>query len=114
MRKIILLLIVILFLVSSCQNTSERGSEINYKHGFTDITITSEGSKEEYQEQPLNLPLSVHNTLAYDIRDVSVSIKGFDNHFIEMYAEQQQLSFLEGRSIFNHDGMEERFLFEGR
>ncbi|MEK6809963.1 MAG: hypothetical protein AABY40_04770 [Nanoarchaeota archaeon] len=114
MRKIAISLIAVLFLVSSCQNTSERGSEINYKQGFADITITSEGSKEEYQEQPLRLPLSVHNTLAYDLRDVSVSIKGFDDHFVEMYAEQQQLSFLEGRSIFNHDGMEEQFLFEGR
>ena len=116
MRKVIILLMVVL-LISSCQikscETSEKGAEINYKQGFLDITIAPEGNKEEYQEQPLELPISVHNTLAYDIEDVSVAIKGFDNHFVEMYTEQQQLSILEGKSIFNHEGMKEHFLFEG-
>lgn len=113
MRKMILLIFVLLFLLTSCGETSERGAEINYKQGFLDIAIASEGNKEEYQEQPLELPISVHNTLAYDIEDVSVATKGFDNHFVEMYAEKQQLSLLEGRSIFNHEGMKQRFLFEG-
>lgn len=114
MRKIIILLFVLLFLLTSCGEISERGAEINYKQGFVDISIASEGNKEEYQEQSLELPISIHNTLAYDIEDVSVAIKGFDNHFVEMYAEQQQLSLLEGRSIFNHEGAKQHFLFEGR
>src|SRR3989344_4350977 len=113
MRKIILLLVLVSFFIVSCGETPESGKEINYKQGFLDITIAPEGNKEEYQEQPLELPISVHNTLAYDIEDVSVAIKGFDNHFVEMYAEQQQLALLEGRSVFNHDGMKERFVFEG-
>lgn len=113
MRKIFLLLIVLLFLLASCGETQERGKEINYKQGFLDIVIASEGNKEEYQGQPLELPISIHNKLAYDIEELSVSIKGFDNHFVEMSAEQQQLALSEGRSIFNHDGMKERFLFEG-
>ncbi len=113
MKKTILLLLVVFLFIVSCGQTPERGAEINYKQGFTDITIASEGNKEEYQEQPLELPLSVHNTLAYDIEDVSVSIKGFDKHYVEMYSEQQQLQILEGKSIFNHNGMKEHFLFEG-
>ena len=113
MRKIILLLMVLLFLLTSCGETSERGADINYKQGFLDINIASEGNKEEYQGQPLELPITVHNILAYDIEDISVAIKGFDNHFVEMYAEQQQLSLLEGRSVFNHEGMKQHFLFEG-
>ena len=113
MRKIILLLVLVSFFIVSCGETPESGKEINYKQGFLDITIAPEGNKEEYQEQPLELPISVHNTLAYDIEDVSVAIKGFDNHFVEMFTEQQQLSILEGKSIFNHEGMKESFLFEG-
>lgn len=113
MRKIIFFLVVLLFLLSSCQKVSERGKEINYKQGFVDIKITSEGAKEEYQEQPLELPISIHNTLAYAMEDISVSLKGFDHHFVELFSEQQQLAGLEGRSIFNHEGMKEQFLFEG-
>lgn len=113
MKKIIVFLIVILFLLTSCGENSERGAEINYKQGFKDVTIVSEGNKEEYQEQPLELPISVHNTLAYDLEDVSVYIKGFDNHYVELYSAQQQHALLEGRSVFNHDGAKERFLFEG-
>ncbi|MDP3698256.1 MAG: hypothetical protein Q8R47_01580 [Nanoarchaeota archaeon] len=113
MKKMILLLLIVSFFIVSCGQTSERGTDINYKQGFTDITIASEGNKEEYQGQPLQLPISAHNTLAYDLEDVSVSIKGFDNHFVEMYTEQQQLALLEGKSVFNHEGMKEHFLFEG-
>ncbi len=112
MRKILLILVLLSLLVS-CQKTSEKGAEINYKQGFMDISIASEGNKEEYQEQPLELPISLHNRLAYDLEAVSVSIKGFDSHYIELYSEQQQLALLEGRSVFNHEGMKERFLFEG-
>jgi len=108
-----LLLVLVSFLLVACSETPERGKEINYKQGFVDIAIASEGDEEEYQEQPLELPISVHNTLAYDLADVAVYIQGFDNHYIEMYSEQQQLALLEGRSIFNHDGMKEQFLFEG-
>ena len=113
MKKIILFLLVFLLLLTSCQQTPERGAEINYKQGFADIGVASLGNKEEYQEQRLELPISVHNTLAYDIEDVTVSIKGFDNYYIDLYDQQQQLAILEGRSIFNPEGMEEKFLFEG-
>lgn len=114
MRKmIILLLVFLLFLVVSCQKVAERGAEINYKQGFVDIAIASEGNKEEYQEQPLELPISIHNNLAYSIEEVSVSIKGFDNHYVELYLAQQQRALLEGGSVFNPEGMKERFLFEG-
>lgn len=112
MKKLILLLMV-LFLLTSCGKTSDSGKEINYKQGFVDIAITSEGNKEEYQGQPLELPISLHNTLAYNIEEISLSIKGFDNHFVELYSARQQLALLEGKSIFNHEGMKERFLFEG-
>ena len=113
MRKVIVLLLVVSLFIISCGETPERGKEINYKQGFLDITIASEGNKEEYQEQPLELPISVHNKLAYDIEEVTVSIKGFDNHYVELYSAQQQLALLEGRSVFNHDGMKQHFLFEG-
>ena len=113
MKKVILILIAVLFLVSSCQNTSQRGADINYKQGFIDVVIESEGNKEEYQQQPLQLPISIHNNLAYNIEESSISIKGFDHHFVEIYAEEQQLAPLEGRSIFNPEGMKEHLLFEG-
>lgn len=113
MKKIVAVLFVLLFLLTSCGETPERGKEINYKQGFLDLAIASEGNKEEYQNQPLELPISVHNQLAYDVEELSVSVRGFDNHFVEMYAVQQQLALLEGKSVFNHDGMKEPFLFEG-
>lgn len=113
MRLKIFLLMMILLLVVSCQKTAEKGVEINYKQGFMDIDLNSLGNSEEYQEQALELPISIHNTLAYDLEDVIVSVKGFDTHYVELYQEQQEINALEGRSIFNHDGMEERLLFQG-
>lgn len=115
MKKIMLLLLLLSLslLVSCSKEAPDRGVDINYKQGFTDITIASEANEEEYGEQPLQLPISVHNTLAYDIEDVTVSVKGFDKYYVELYNDQQQLGVLEGRSVFNHEGMKENFLFEG-
>jgi len=112
MNKAIPLLLALLFLVA-CGQTSERGTDINYKQGLVDISITALGNKEEYQEQRLELPIEVHNTLAYDIENVGVAIKGFDNYYVDLYSAQQELSLLEGKSIFNPEGLKEQFLFEG-
>jgi len=114
MKKIIfLLLLVSSLLIVSCQETAQRGAEINYKLGFSDLEISSLGNKEEYQDQRLELPISIHNTLAYDIENVAVSVQGFDTHYVELYSSREQLSNLEGKSIFNPEGREERILFEG-
>ena len=113
MRKIILFLLVFLLLLTSCGKTSERGAETNYKQGFVDLDITSSGNKEEYQEQRLELPISLHNTLAYDIEEVILSVKGFDTYYLELYNEQKELAALEGRSIFNPDGGKANVLFAG-
>ena len=113
MRKAIIFLILALFLLASCGQTSERGADINYKQGFVDLTINSAGNKEEFQEQRLELPVSLQNTVAYDIEDVVVSVKGFDNFYVELYDEHKELPKLEGKSIFNPEGMKEDVLFEG-
>lgn len=113
MKSSIIILLVLCVLLVSCGKTSERGTDINYKQGFADITISYRGAAEEYQDQRLTLPLSVHNTLAYDITDAEVSVQGFDFHYIELYSDKQHLGDLEGKSIFNNDGMQEDVVFEG-
>ncbi|MBI2582057.1 hypothetical protein HYV87_02945 [Candidatus Woesearchaeota archaeon] len=112
MKKIIFLLLVFLF-VASCGNTPERGADINYKQGILDIEVASLAHKEEYQGQQLELPISVHNALAYSIENVIVSIAGFDNYYVELYSDEEQLASLEGKSIFNPEGEKERVQFSG-
>jgi len=113
MKKIIFSFLLIFLFIVSCGQTTERGTNINYKQGFTDITISYRGAAEEYQDQQLILPISVHNILAYDITEVEVSLRGFDNHYIELYSDKQHLNNLEGKSIFKNDGMQEDVIFEG-
>ena len=113
MKLYLVLLLVLCVLLVSCGQTSERGTDINYKQGFTDLTISYHGTAEEYQDQRLTLPISVHNTLAYDITDAEVLVQGFDTHYVELYSDKQHLGDLEGKSIFNNDGMQEDVMFEG-
>jgi len=110
--RIGLLLVLFLFLVS-CTQAPERGAEINYKQGFMDIGITSLGNAEEYQKQRLQLPISIDNDLAYDLENLEVSVQGFDNHYVDVYTDKQQLAALEGKSLFNPEGGKQKFSFEG-
>ncbi len=107
------LVLVLLFFVVSCTQASEKGAEINYKQGFMDIGITALGNTEEYQKQRLELPVSINNNLAYDLEKVEVSVLGFDNHYVDIYTDKQQLATLEGKNLFNPEGGMQKFLFDG-
>ncbi len=109
----IFLVFVLSLLLLSCQKTAERGAEVNYRQGFMDVEISSLGNAEEYQERQLELPILLHNTLAYDIENAVISIAGFDNHYVELFSEKEEISLLEGKSIFNPEGGEEIVEFTG-
>ncbi|HLD80204.1 MAG TPA: hypothetical protein VJA18_06625 [Candidatus Nanoarchaeia archaeon] len=109
----IILVLVLSFLLVSCGEAAQRGKDINYKQGILDIEVSSLGQKEEYQGQQLELPVSVHNALAYGIENVLVYVTGFDNYYVELYSDEEQLASLEGKSIFNSDGGKERIQFSG-
>ena len=109
----ITLLLVLSFFLVSCGEAAQRGKDINYKQGILDIEVASLAHKEEYQGQQLELPISVHNALAYTIENVYVSVAGFDNYYVELYSDEEQLASLEGKSIFNPEGGKERVQFSG-
>lgn len=114
MKMPIIGLLVLSLLLLSCQETPERGAEVNYRQGFMDVEISSLGNVEEYQGRQLELPILLHNTLAYNIENVVVSVAGFDNHYVELFSDREQISLLEGKSIFNAEGGKERLQFSGQ
>ena len=108
-----MLALAISLLLLSCQKTPLRGAEVNYKQGFLDVDVSSLANKEEYQGRELELPVLVQNTLAYDLENAVVSVVGFDNHYVELYSDRTEIPSLEGKSIFNPLGGEERVEFNG-
>ncbi len=107
-------LLVFSLLLFSCAKTPERGADINYRQGFLDISIEYSGNAQEYQARPFNLPILIHNNLAYDIENVVVSILGFDQHYVELFSERENIELIEGKSIFNDGGGKEELLFNGQ
>ena len=115
MKKIAMtLLLIFSLLLFSCAKTPERGADINYKQGFPDLSIEYLGNAQEYQSRSFDLPVLIHNNLAYDIENVAVTILGFDKHYVELFSTQENIESLEGKSIFNDGGGKEELLFNGK
>lgn len=109
-----ILLLVFSLLLFSCAKTPERGAEINYRQGFPEISIEYLGNAQEYQSRPFDLPVLVHNNLAYDIKNVVISILGFDQHYVELFSGQENIELIEGKGVFNGAGGKEKLLFNGQ
>ncbi|MEK6969664.1 MAG: hypothetical protein AABW48_04510 [Nanoarchaeota archaeon] len=107
---ILSVMVIISLFMFGCQGNVP--TDQNFRTGFLDVAVSTEGTNKIYQEDQFDLMVLIHNQLGYDIKNVAVSLVGLDEAFIEVYSPQKTIDTLEGRSNLFETGEEERLLFE--
>jgi len=112
---LILIIIVSLFLISCGSNQTDSLSEATYKTGFNGLTFIFDNSlfpTEVYQNDLIYLAFILHNQAGYEINNLKVGFVGLDRTYVSLYEDEQEIGFIEGRSIFNSIGGKEFVNFE--
>ncbi|HLD00801.1 MAG TPA: hypothetical protein VJC39_03590 [Candidatus Nanoarchaeia archaeon] len=113
--KLILILIsvlIIMVLLTSCSRTGSNLSELNFKQGAAELEFSYLPNiplDELYPGSNVKIILELENQAAYDATEVEVSIVGLDENYFQFYDYKQEVEDLEGRNLFNPEG-EKMFL----
>lgn len=115
MKRILpMLFLLSIMLVSCAQNRTVADFK---KEGFGELDVVRAQSyfpKTAYQDNTFDIGLTLVNNAAYDAENVRVQLAGFDNAFVDFVHSQEQQDLIAGRSIFDQDGEEMLFQFQGQ
>ncbi|MDP3734309.1 MAG: hypothetical protein Q8R37_03700 [Nanoarchaeota archaeon] len=111
----IIALLLISMLVISCTQGNKQIADFK-KEGIGEVDVSRQESyfpRTAHQGDTFDMGLALINNAAYDAKDVRVVVAGFDNAFVDLIHEKEEKALIAGRSLFDQDGEEAQFQFQG-
>lgn len=115
--KAVSLIVVLLIslLVIGCTQSNKQIADFK-KEGFWELDVARSQSyfpQTVHQGDDFEIGLTLVNDAAYDAHDVRVLVAGFDNAFVDIIPGEEKKDVIAGRSLFDQDGEEALFQFQG-
>ena len=111
MKKILLVLVLVVFLVGcglmGGMDTGRSPTAVDFRKGYSGLEIESLDGlppKEMYEGGSFKIGLRMKNNGAYDIKRGELEIAGFDESYVVLSQKRKVLEPILGKSITNPDG----------
>ena len=107
MNKTIILLLCIVFLLSSCNGTETQPNDINYKTGYggLDLQILPQyPPRTVFEGTSTSIGIRISNRGAYTVSDGRIAIIGLNQVASPLVEDEKLLQILSGRSLGNSEG----------
>src|SRR3989338_6590880 len=102
-----ILLLGILFLITSCGSSGTEGLDYNYKQGILELQskfINNAPPERIYSNSSFKMILELANPTAYDITSGELKLLGLDEKYFQVMPLELPFGPLQGRSVTNPVG----------
>lgn len=104
---IMLILLFTLLFVVGCTNTEPTTTNVNFKVGFAKPLVefvSNNPPQSIYPNSNFHIMMELDNKMAYDMENTKISLIGIDEMYFKLDKSNEDIGFLEGRSLYNQDG----------